>query len=45
MAPVTTRLPPKLTQEVKREAKVRGMKLYAVFEEALRMWLATKKAA
>lgn len=43
--PITTRVPRKLALEIKREAKARKLKMYVVFEEALRLWLAAKKAA
>ncbi len=41
--PVTTRVPPELWRAVKKEARAQKVKLYYVFEDALRLWLDHQK--
>ncbi len=41
--PVTTRVPPELWRAVKKEARAQKIKLYYVFEDALRIWLSQQE--
>ncbi len=40
--PVTTRVPPGLLRQVKREARLHKLKMYQIFEEALILWMANR---
>ena len=42
MTPVTTQIAPKLLSLVRKEAKVDRLKMYVVFEQALKLWLAER---